>query len=92
MEPPFVLLEQAKTLLLQKKLSPLAHYEKSREDSEAAWKQFCLTHTAQIRDEVLELLDRRDGMWDLRQDAAFCLGLQLGMELGRREEFWGREP
>ena len=92
MEPPFALLEQAKTLLLQKKLSPLAHYEKAREDSEAAWKQFCLAHTEEARGQVLDLLDRRDGVWSMQRDAAFCLGLQLGMELGRLGEFWDTEP
>ena len=88
MEPPFALLEQVKTLLLQKKLSSLPPYEEAREDSEAAWKKFCLAHTGEARGQVLDLLDRRDGVWSIQRDAAFCLGLQLGMELGRLECFW----
>ena len=40
MEPPFALLEQVKTLLLQKKLSSLSPHEEAKEDSEAAWKRF----------------------------------------------------
>lgn len=63
MEPPFALLEQVKTLLLQKKLSSLSPYEEAREDSEAAWKKFRLAHTGEVRGEALDLLDRRDGAW-----------------------------
>lgn len=88
MEPPFALLEQVKTLLLQKKLSSLSPYEEAREDSEAAWKKFCLAHTGEVQGKVLDLLDRRDVVWSIQRDAAFCLGLQLGMELGRLECFW----
>lgn len=87
MEPPFVLLEQVKTLLLQKKLSSLPLYEEAREDSQTAYRKFFTAHGAEIRSQVLDLLDLRDGAWSIQRDAAFCLGLQLGMELGRLERF-----
>lgn len=61
------------------------------EDSERDWARFRAAQPAEVGSQVLDLLDRRDGMWTVRQDAAFCLGLQLGMELGRLEEFWDEE-
>ena len=36
----------------------------------------------------LDLLDSHGAVSALAQDAAFCLGLQLGLELGRLERFW----
>ena len=91
MDMPFMLLEQVKNLLLQKKLSSMAPYGTALEDSERDWARFRAAQPAEVGSQVLDLLDRRDGMWTVRQDAAFCLGLQLGMELGRLEEFWDEE-
>lgn len=91
MEEPFILLEQLKTLLLKEKLSRLAPYGKACRDSEQFWTQFQAAHPGPVLGDVLDLLDRRDKTASWRQDAAFCLGLQLGMELGRLDEFWEGE-
>lgn len=91
MEKPFRLLEQTKTLLLQEKLSRLAPYGKAKRDSETIWTQFQDTHPEPVVEEVLDLLDCRDRAASWRLDAAFCLGLRLGMELGRLDEFWDSE-
>lgn len=91
MEKPSSLLEQTKTLLLQEKLSRLAPYGKAKRDSETIWTQFQDTHPEPVVEEVLDLLDYRDRAASWRLDAAFCLGLRLGMELGRLDEFWDSE-
>lgn len=91
MEKPFALLEQTKTLLLQEKLSSMVPYGEALEDSERCWVKFCTAHPGPVLGDVLDLLDQRDRMWSIQRDAAFCLGLQLGMELGRLGEFWDEE-
>ena len=92
MEKPFTLLEQVKTFMLHEKLPCLDPYTQARQDSDALWNRFCADHPPALRHQVLELLDHRDTVSRLEQDAAFCLGLQLGLELGRLPEFWEAEP
>lgn len=43
-------------------------------------------------EEVLDLLDRCNLAAAWERDAAFCLGLQLGLELGGLGRFWDTEP
>lgn len=91
MERPFTLLEHIKALMLREKLSCLDAYLQARQDSDALWNRFCAGHPPALRGQVLDLLDHRDIVTCLEQDAAFCLGLQLGLELGRLPEFWDLE-
>lgn len=91
MEKPFTLLERVKTLILHEKLPCLTPYTQARQDSDALWNLFCANHPPALRSQVLDLLDSRDAVTNLEQDAAFCLGLQLGLELGRLPEFWDGE-
>ena len=88
MEIPFPLLEQIKSGLLAKKLSCLPSYQEARQDSQALWQSFCAHQPSEAREQALDLLDSHGAVSALAQDAAFCLGLQLGLELGRLERFW----
>ena len=45
-----------------------------------------------LNEEVLDLLDRCNLAAAWERDAAFCLGLQLGLELGGLGRFWDTEP
>ncbi|MBM6925083.1 hypothetical protein [Pseudoflavonifractor phocaeensis] len=88
MDVPFFLLEQLQSRLLHEKLSCLPSYRKARQDSQALWQSFCAHQPSEAREQALDLLDSHGAVSALAQDAAFCLGLQLGLELGRLERFW----
>ena len=91
METSFPLLEQIKSKLLAKKLSCLPSYQETRQDSQGLWRDFCAHQSSEARDQALDLLDSRGAVSSLERDAAFCLGLQLGLELGQLERFWETE-
>lgn len=88
MDVPFSLLEQLQSRLLHEKLSCLPSYRKARQDNQTLWQAFCAQHPPEVRDQALDLLDCQMAVSTLAQDAAFCLGLQLGLELGRLDGFW----
>ena len=50
------------------------------------------SHPEALNEEVLDLLDRCNLAAAWERDAAFCLGLQLGLELGGLGRFWDTEP
>ena len=72
----FPILNWAGLLLLKEKLSHCTPYQEAERDSRAQWAAFKASHP--------EALNERD--------AAFCLGLQLGLELGGLGRFWDTEP
>ena len=80
----FPILNWAGLLLLKEKLSHCTPYQEAERDSRAQWAAFKATHS--------DLLDRCNlaAVWE--RDAAFCLGLQLGLELGGLRRFWDTEP
>ena len=78
----FPLLEEIQYGLLQKKMSRLEPCTRAGRDADALWSQFCAAHPKALRRQVLALLDSRDTAAHLERDAAFRLGLQLGLELG----------
>ena len=61
-------------------------------DSRAQWAAFKASHPEALNEEVLDLLDRCNLAAAWERDAAFCLGLQLGLELGGLGRFWDTEP
>ena len=52
----------------------------------------CTPYQEALNEEVLDLLDRCNLAAAWERDAAFCLGLQLGLELGGLGRFWDTEP
>ena len=90
MHNSFELLIQTEDLLLEEKLSRWAPYERARRERDGRGERLCAEHPGQNR-ETLALLDACDELARQKGDAAFLLGLQLGMELGRLEHFWGEE-
>ena len=80
----FPILNWAGLLLLKEKLSHCTPYQEAERDSRAQW--------AALNEEVLDLLDRCNLAAAWERDAAFCLGLQLGLELGGLGRFWDTEP
>ena len=77
----FPILNWAGLLLLKEKLS-----------RSAQWAAFKASHPEALNEEVLDLLDRCNLAAAWERDAAFCLGLQLGLELGGLGRFWDTEP
>lgn len=88
MAVPFSLLEQLQSHLLHEKLSCQPSYRKARQDSQTLWQSFCAHQLPEVWDQALDLLDCHGTVSSLERDAAFCLGLQLGLELGRLGRFW----
>lgn len=80
----FPILNWAGLLLLKEKLSHCTPYQEAERDSRAQWEA--------LNEEVLDLLDRCNLAAAWERDAAFCLGLQLGLELGGLGRFWDTEP
>lgn len=88
----FPILNWAGLLLPKEKLSHCTPYQEAERDSRAQWAAFKASHSEALNEEVLDLLDRCNlaAVWE--RDAAFCLGLQLGLELGGLGRFWDTEP
>ena len=80
----FPILNWAGLLLLKEKLSHCTPYQEAERDSRAQWAAFKASHPEAMNEEVLA------AAWE--RDAAFCLGLQLGLELGGLGRFWDTEP
>ena len=80
----FPILNWAGLLLLKEKLSHCTPYQEAERDSRAQW--------AAVENAPLDLLDRCNLAAAWERDAAFCLGLQLGLELGGLGRFWDTEP
>lgn len=78
----FPILNWAGLLLLKEKLSHCTPYQEAERDSRAQWAAFKASHPEALNEEVLDLLDRCNLAAAWERDAAFCLGLQLGLELG----------
>ena len=90
MNNSFDLLIQTEDRLLEEKISRWAPYEEAKRDMDGKWERLCAAHPGEKR-EALALLDACDELVRQKGDAAFLLGLQLGMELGRLEHLWGGE-
>ena len=103
----FPILNWAGLLLLKEKLSHCTPYQEAERDSRAQWAAvenhptagvvdggvgFKASHPEALNEEVLDLLDRCNLAAAWERDAAFCLGLQLGLELGGLGRFWDTEP
>ena len=85
MTDAFALLIQTEDRLLEEKISRWAPYEKAKRDMDGKWERLCAAHPGENQEDACDELVRQKG------DAAFLLGLQLGMELGRLEHLWGGE-
>ena len=90
MTDAFALLIQMEDLLLEEKISRWAPYEKAKRDMDGKWERLCAAHPGENQ-EALALLDACDVLVRQKGNAAFLLGLRLGMELGRLELLWGGE-
>ena len=92
MEYPFALLTQIEMLLLKEKLSRLPPYQQAKREDIARWDAFRATHPEALLEEVLDLFDCGNLLHAWERHAAFCLGLQLGLELDGLKRFWDAEP
>lgn len=90
MNNSFDLLIQTEDRLLEEKISRWAPYEEAKRDMDGKWERLCAAHPGENR-EALALLDACDELVRQKGDAAFLLGLRLGMELGRLELLWSGE-
>ena len=104
----FPILNWAGLLLLKEKLSHCTPYQEAERDSRAQWAAFKASPPGGWVEggggfggpgqqgggggRVLDLLDRCNLAAAWERDAAFCLGLQLGLELGGLGRFWDTEP
>ena len=88
----FPILNWAGLLLLKEQLSPCTPYQEAERDSRAQWAAFKASHPEALNEEVLDLLDRSNLAAARERDAAICLGLQLGLELGCLGRCWDTEP
>ena len=88
----FPILNWAGLLLLKEKLSHCTPYQEAERDSRAQW--------AAVKNTPPRALYKGVGVFVVPsnhgaaggRDAPFCLGLQLGLELGGLGRFWDTEP
>ena len=88
----FPILNWAGLLLLKEKLSHCTPYQEAERDSRAQWAAFKGAHPGGLFEVGGGLRDRCDQAAAGVGVAAFCLGLQLGLELGGLGRFWDTEP
>ena len=88
----FPILNWAGLLLLKEKLSHCTPYQEARAGQPCTVGGVQSSHPEALNEEVLDLLDRCNLAAAWERDAAFCLGLQLGLELGGLGRFWDTEP
>ena len=88
----FPILNWAGLLLLKEKLSHCTPYQEAERDSRAQWAAFKSTPPAGLEQVGGGFDDRCQKAGAGGRDAPFCLGLQLGLELGGLGRFWDTEP
>ena len=88
----FPILNWAGLLLLKEKLSHCTPYQEAERDSRAQWAALKTAHPEAFEEGGggLRVRCHLAAAWE--RDAAFCLGLQLGLELGGLGRFWDTEP
>ena len=88
----FPILNWAGLLLLKEKLSHCTPYQEAERDSRAQWAALKTTPPPGWvpGGGGLGVPGTLAAAWE--RDAAFCLGLQLGLELGGLGRFWDTEP
>ena len=88
----FPILNWAGLLLLKEKLSHCTPYQEAERDSRAQWAALKASHPAGLYEGGVGFVYRGQIGAGGERDAAFCLGLQLGLELGGLGRFWDTEP
>ena len=88
----FPILNWAGLLLLKEKLSHCTPYQEAERDSRAQWAAFKASPPGGLIEVGGGFVVRGHLAAAGGRDAAVCLGLQLGLELGGLGRFWDTEP
>ena len=88
----FPILNWAGLLLLKEKLSHCTPYQEAERDSRAQWAAFKAPPPGGLNGGGVGLRYRCKMAAAGAGAPAFCLGLQLGLELGGLGRFWDTEP
>ena len=67
-------------------------FAQAKREDIARWDAFRASHPEALLEEVLDLFDCGNLLHAWERHAAFCLGLQLGLELDGLKRFWDAEP